>query len=561
MISTFDNTLTEVLETLVDAVFVIDDRGIILWSNATSARMFGWSREEFVGRNISCIVPSPHKEHHDAYITGFIEHNAPVTHVLGVNQRLEAVRRDGSLFPVEVGISAFSHGNRPCCVGFVRDITDRLAAESRMYYLANYDQSTGLANRVRLMEEADRMLAEGRPCTMAAIGVVGLRRIAERHGHNAVEYVLHTIAERLRNGLKGDGFFARAAGELFAGLFGAALPGGFAESLVAAVDRPISWGSIDLHLGATVGLARSADAGASGEEMLRAARAAAGDAQVRQGLGGVETYTEALGERLTREAVMESNLRDAVAMGRLFVAMQPKVRADDGRIVGAEALARWQDAQLGLVPPSEFVPLAERTGIIGDLGDLMMRLAMAEAAAWHRGGLDLTVAVNLSAVDLRQAGLPDRVKRHLQEIGCPPERIVIELTESALVDDPDQAQRQLRALKALGVALSLDDFGTGYSSLSYLRRFPFDTLKIDQSFVRDIPHDADATTLVRSIIALARSFGMGTIAEGVETAVQADMLRDAGVDVFQGYFYGRPMAPDALRGLAAAGLRLPAVRS
>jgi EAL domain-containing protein (putative c-di-GMP-specific phosphodiesterase class I) len=222
-------------------------------------------------------------------------------------------------------------------------------------------------------------------------------------------------------------------------------------------------------------------------------------------------------------------------------------------LLGAEALARWHDPDLGWVAPAEFVPLAERVGIIGNLDDWILRRSLQEAASWRRAGLDLTVAVNVSAIELRNRDLVSRVRSAIRDAKCDPAQLVVELTESAVAEDPAEAVRQLRALKELGVSLSLDDFGTGYSSLSHLRQFPFDSLKIDRSFVIDLPGDPDACAIARAIVALARSLGIETVAEGVETEAQRDFLKELHVDIQQGFLHSRPLPPDEFLAVSMAG--------
>lgn len=413
------------------------------------------------------------------------------------------------------------------------------------------DRVTGLASRRLLFETGDAALKRGTAFSIVAVVLAGLFAIGKRYGLSAAEHALRTVARRLDVVLAGDGVLAKLEGELLAMMTFDPTSEAVAERVCAEIRRPIPWGMIDLHLGAAVGVAK-ADGNASAESLLRAAYAAALMSLTQNPRGGVTVFTPELGRDVLREARVEERLWKAVKDGALSLVMQAKARAADGRIIGAESLVRWKDAELGLVPPSEFIPIAERTGIIGDLRAWVMRRSLTEAAAWQRAGLDLSIAVNISAADFRQPDLAADIRDALAKAGCDPRRLVIELTESALVDDPLHATAQLKALKEMGVSLSLDDFGTGYSSLSQLRRFPIDTLKIDRSFVADTPDDAEAAAIARTIVALAQSFGMATVAEGVETAAQREFLCGLGVDVLQGYLVGRPVPPDRFRTLAAA---------
>jgi EAL domain-containing protein (putative c-di-GMP-specific phosphodiesterase class I) len=257
-----------------------------------------------------------------------------------------------------------------------------------------------------------------------------------------------------------------------------------------------------------------------------------------------------LGRRIKQEDLVKRRLQAAVASGSLTLALQPIVDSADGCLLGAEALAHWHDEELGTVPPSVFIPIAERYGLINKITSWVLHQALDEAVAWQRRGLDLGVAVNISAIDLHQPELVADIQLALTSSGCEPARLTIELTESVHADDPHLALHQLQAIKKLGVSLSLDDFGTGYSSLGYLLSFPIDTLKIDQSFVLGTPHNAESVVIVRAIIALARALGKSTVAEGIETKTQAEFLRDLGVDKFQGYFYSLPLSPEQFMALA-----------
>ncbi len=540
-----------ILETLVDAVLIVDEDHRIVWANGSCERLFGWRRDELVGRDMGVIAPLSATEQLDGFLAAFRPEMGG-GRVLGVGRPLEAERKDGSRLPVEVGLAMFEEDGRRYVTGFIRDMSERLAAEEKLRHLATHDPLTGLANADPLVEAADRALTAGTTVSVVAVILAGLYHIGERHGRAAARHVLRTVSRRMGTMMTGDGPVARVDGAFFAVLTTDPAAETVAARLWTDVTSPIPWGAEDLRLVASVGVARADESFSSGEALMVAAYGAANDGLAHNRRGGVSVFTSELGRRLEHEAQVEERLRAAVAAGGLSLMMQAKVRATDGRILGAEALVRWTDDLLGPVPPSEFIPLAERTGIIPDLTAWVMHRSLAEAADWQRSGLDLRVAVNLSAVDLRQPHLIADVRAAIAASGCEPARVIVELTESAVAEDPDEAVTRLRALKDLGVSLSLDDFGTGYSSLSYLRRFPIDTLKIDRSFVTDTPHDPDAVAIARTIVALAHSLGMSTVAEGVENRAQAGFLRDLGVDVLQGYLYSRPVPPNQFRTLAMA---------
>ncbi len=549
----FNAPFVSILESTIDAVFTIDAEGRIHWVNKAAERMFGWMNDELIGRNISLIVPSPIKEKHDTLLTKFSPDKG-FSHVLGAGKWLEAQRKDGSRFPVEVGLSTFDSEGLRYFTGFVRDISERRVSEEKLLYLATHDQVTGLANGRLLVEASKKALEDSRQFALMTIVIEGMYRVRGRHGREGFLYALRTVSNRMQEVMNGEGVLARMDGELFAAMTSNLDPEAMAARLYAAVRVPITWGSIDINLGAVVGIAKSHGTLYSVDDLMGYSYAAARDTQVHHVQGGVSLFTSDIGRRLDRADLIEERLRVAVTTGGLLLALQPKVESVGGRILGAEALVRWHDKSLGTVTPTEFIPIAERAGIIGDLTSWVIKSALAEVASWQTMGLELNIAVNISAIDLRQPKLVEEIGDALARTSCDPKLLTIELTESALATNPDEMAFKLLALKELGVSLSLDDFGTGYSSLSYLRHFPFDNLKIDQSFVRDTPDAPDAVAIARTIVALARSLNMETVAEGVETLAQADFLCELGVDIFQGYYFSRPIPPDQFRTLALANL-------
>lgn len=554
--------LMAVLETTTDGVFIVAQNGEIVWLNRAAEVMFGWNRAEFLGQNIKMIVPLPGRLGHDQHLAEF-DPSRPLTHVLGSDIALEAERKDGSRFPVEIGISYYRQDGQLYFAGFVRDITERRSAEERLCFLASHDPVTGLPNDVLLTERLEKLLHNGLPVSVLVLTPIGFRRIVEWHGRAAAVHVLRVVADRLKAESGGMVFFSYLDGETFSVLTLDPAPEKLAARLCDLVSRPIAWESVNLYLPMAAGVA-SAGSGAKEDtvsSLTQDAHMAARHIRSHSPFQGVGLFTEELGERMVRETRLEEGLRAALSdetLDRvmtssghgLSLVLQPKVWAADGILLGAEALARWTDDELGPVSPSEFIPIAERTGIIGRVSAWMLRRAMKEARLWQDAGLDLSVAINLSPIGLLQSDFVDVVARALDETGCNPARVEIELTETAVVEDPILAAEQLRALKDMGVSLSLDDFGTGYSSFSLLRRFPIDTLKIDRSFVIDTPHDNDAVAVVRTVVALAHVLGMRTVAEGVENRSQATFLTELGVDIIQGFFYSPPIDPDSFRDLA-----------
>lgn len=523
--------IAAILGTSLDAVFTIDQHGRIVDANPAATRLFGWQREEFLGANISLIVPSPLKEQHDGFLHAF-RPDRGVKHVLGSGQRLDGLRKDGSRFPVEVGISAFEHQGRRYFTGFVRDMSERQRAEDRMRYLALHDVESGLLNQRGFFEHCAAAAGGGK--RIAVFRVEEFRRFSVAYGERWSIATLQEIAARLGASLLPGETAGRVREDSFALCLGKDAASRV-ETLAASLRQPYALDTTVFLLTLTFGLS---SAGGEFTDLLRTAQWAC-DRAGAAGRGGINAFTEELQQSTVRELVIESRLREAVRHNRLMLLLQPKCRLADRRIVGAEALVRWEDADLGAVPPTEFIPLAERLGLVGEITDWMLQRSLAEIAA--SPDPTISVAVNFSALDFYHPDFIARLRDALALAALEPGRLVIELTESAVVQDVPLVNARLQALRALGVGVSLDDFGTGYTALAYLRQFAVDALKIDIAFVRDLPASHSAVSIARTIVALARGLGLETIAEGVETEAQAATLKALGVDVGQGFLFGRPL--------------------
>jgi PAS domain S-box-containing protein len=539
------------LEKLNEPAFVVDADGRMLWVNTATERIFRRVGKDLVGLPVNQVLLTDSGQWQED-VFPVLNQNSDSRQSLGG----EVVVDSGRRLSVEVTVSRLECQREHYFLIFARETCSSRSAGC-LRYPSTHDPLTGLISRDDLVAQTEKVLSEGRTFSVLFVVLAGTYRIGGVHGLEAAHHVLRTIANRLWEALEGHGLVSRIEGDLFAVLSMAPNPEALAGRLKDAVSRPISWGSEALHLEASVGISQKEDCLSSADDFLRAGYAAAKEGLSHHAHGGISLFTPDLGERLQHEALVESRLREALAAGGLSFALQAKVCAREGRILGAEALVRWEDAQLGRVPPSQFIPIAERVGIVGEITEWMLRQSLAEAAFWQRAGLDLSIAVNLSAVDLHHPGLVRDIGAAIASSGCDPSRLVLELTESAVAEDAEQAVKVLNELKMLGLTLSLDDFGTGYSSLSYLRRFPIDSIKIDQSFVAETPQNEDAVAIARTIVALARSLDMRTVAEGVETRAQAAFLRGLGVDELQGYFYSRPISSVQFRVLAMKGYILP----
>jgi len=462
------------------------------------------------------------------------------------NVLLRNYRRDGSEFwnhlfisPVRDESGAVTH-----FVGIQNDLTERRQVEADLAYAANHDAVTGLPRYV-ILETAlasllEREDAEG---SLLFIDIDRFHAVNESMGHLIGDEALRIIAARLSAVLGGPGYLSRFAGDEFV----AVVPTGSREAVLelaarlrAAVSRPIEGDGWSLFLTASIGIARSPEHGDSGNELLRRAEAAMTRAK-RQGRDEACEFSVAQMRELEDRLVLGARLREAAGRGELQLHYQPQLDARSRRITGFEALLRWTHPDLGPVPPGRFIPIAESLGLMPELGLWVLDEACRQIRAWRDQGRDgFTVAINFSAHQLQRPDIVQRVKAAIDKHGVPGRMLEIELTESSLMENVERIQARLAELNALGVSLSLDDFGTGYSSLAYLKQFSLDKLKIDRSFVTDLPGDGADAAIARTIVAVGHELHMVVAAEGVETAEQADFLREMGCDELQGYHFGRP---------------------
>ena len=417
-------------------------------------------------------------------------------------------------------------------------------------FQAHYDELTGLPNRVLLHERLGQVIADrARPAWLVYLDLDRFKLVNDSLGYQAGDVLLIEVAQRLRAAAGPADTVARLGGDEFGLILHdpQALPG-----ILEAVARPLAIEGHEFFPSCSMGVATWPGDGEDEASLVRHADIAMYRAK-ELGRNNYQFYSAAMNARALERLHLESQLRHAIARGQFVLHYQPQVAVDSGRIVGMEALIRWNHPELGMVPPSHFIGLAEETGMIVAIGDWVLRTACAQNKAWQRAGYGgLRVAVNLSARQFGAQDLAASIIAVLEESGLAADSLDIELTESSLMADVDAAVASMRALKAIGVRLSIDDFGTGYSSLSYLKRFPIDVLKIDKSFVRDVMSDPGDAAIVASVISLAHQLKMHVIAEGVETAGQLDFLRRHGCDDMQGYLFSEPVPAAAFERMLAA---------
>jgi diguanylate cyclase (GGDEF)-like protein/PAS domain S-box-containing protein len=454
------------------------------------------------------------------------------------------VRADGTLIDLAIYSRQLVYNDRPAVLLALMDITERKRAEARLAFLAQHDALTGLPNRKLLRHQLDEKLHRTRRSTeKVAVLVLGLdnfKVVNDTLGHGTGDKLLRAVGKRLRSTLRDQDLLARLNSDEFAivesGLARAEDAVLLARRLQGALADPFLIDGNAVSIGATVGIAMAPGDGEDSEKLLKNADMALSRAK-NDSRGTFSFFEAGMDARAQSRRRIENDLREAVQKDVLRPHYQPLIDLSTGRIIGLEALVRWPHAERGMIPPVEFIPIAEETGLISALGGLMLRRACMDAAAWPD---DVRVAVNLSPLQFRAGNVLAQVMEVLKQSGLPARRLELEITETLVLEKSDQVLATLHALRALGVRISMDDFGTGYSSLSYLRSFPFDKIKIDRSFVKDLAANRGAQAIIRSIVSLGRGLGVTITAEGVETEAELRCLRAEGCPEGQGFLFSRP---------------------
>ena len=466
------------------------------------------------------------------------------------------VRADGTLIDLAIYSRHLLYGDRPAVLLALIDITERKRAEARLAFMAQHDALTGLPNRNLLRQNMDEILLHTRRSSdKTAVLVLGLdsfKSVNDTLGHGIGDKLLRAVAKRLRSTLREQDTLARLNSDEFAIVqSGLTRPDDavlLARRLLEAIEGPYLFDGHSVVIGASIGIAMAPGDGDESEKLLKNADMALSRAK-NDSRGTFSFFETGMDARAQSRRRIEADLRDAIQNEVLRPHYQPLIDLSTGRITGFEALVRWPDPERGMISPAEFIPVAEEAGLINGLGGLMLRRACADAALWPE---DVRVAVNLSPLQFRTGNLLSIVMDALKQSGLPPRRLELEITETLLLEKSGHVLATLHALRALGVRISMDDFGTGYSSLSYLRSFPFDKIKIDQSFVRDLAANRDAQAIVRAIISLGVGLGVTITAEGVETEAELSWLRSEGCHEGQGFLFSRARPNAEIVGLLKA---------
>ncbi|SFP16976.1 EAL domain-containing protein [Pseudomonas sp. NFPP28] len=445
------------------------------------------------------------------------------------------------------------------CGGFrgtATDVTEEVEARRRIEFLSQHDALTGLANRTRLQAFLDDKLkalpASGQPLVMLSLDLDRFKPVNDLLGHAAGDHVLNEVSTRLADCVRHGDLVARVGGDEFVMILTNAGTQDDVESLclrlIESVEQAVRIGEQEVFVSASIGIVLAPDDASEAAELLRYADIALYEAKAA-GRNTWRFYSGEMNARIIERRRLESDLRFAIKHNELRLHFQPRYRIADGRMVGAEALVRWQHPQRGLIPPDTFIPIAEESGLILSLSDWVLQTACACAAQWPEA---LFVSVNLSSTEFKRGDLVERIRNALKTSGIDPARVELEITESVMLEDAAGALAVMHTLKRLGIRIAMDDFGTGYSSLSYLRAFPFDGLKIDRSFLSRLEDSEDDKAIIQAIVGLGRALALTVTAEGIETSGHLEMLRAVSCDEGQGYYLSRPLDIDTFNGLLGA---------
>lgn len=459
-------------------------------------------------------------------------------------------RSDGSYCHLWVTVTAIKESGLNRYLVVLADVSQLEETHVRLQRLVHYDPLTNLPNRSLILMQLDNAVIRARRW-QASFGVLlldldGFKRLNDSLGHQAGDDLLIAVAKRLQKRFSERCLLARLGGDEFLlaleGIRHSKEVDQLAAEILDVIREPFALGKgQQIWMTASIGTSLYPEDAASSEDLLRNADAALYQAK-SDGRNTYSSYTAELTRQAQDYLSMDSRLRQALDNNELRVFYQPLIDLASGECRGVEALVRWQDPQLGMIPPMDFIPHAELSGLINPLGDWVLRKAASDFKGWLAEGIDLGVlAVNLSPRQFSELGLVDRIAKVLDETGLEASRLELEITETALIGRGDRAEDDLHTLKALGLALAIDDFGTGYSSLAYLKRLPIDKLKIDRSFIQDLPEDTAASEVVAAIIAMGRAMGLEVLAEGIETQEQRDLLKDKQCITGQGYWFSRPL--------------------
>ena len=544
------------IDRAADAAFWIGPDARIYYVNEAACRILGYSKEELLALTVHDIDPnlprSSWKEHWE-------EVKGARSFTIESNHRTKG----GRVIPVEMAINYIKFKEKEYNCAFVRDISERKRTEESLSYLAHHDGLTHLPNRTLLLDRLDQALVRAhrykKTVAVLFIDLDHFKAINDSLGHSVGDLLLRTVAERLSQSVRKEDTVARLGGDEFAVIFSDVTQSRDVAKIIKKFPKifemPFQLMEHEFYITASIGVSLYPNDGDKAEILLRDADTAMYRAK-EKGRNNYQFFLPEMNVEVSERLELESGLRRALDRNELLLHYQPQVDLITGQIIGMEALLRWRHPDRGMIPPGQFIPVAEDTGLIVPIGEWVLQTACMQNKAWQSVGIDpIRMAVNLSARQFQHPNLVGTVSRALRDSGLDPDYLELELTES-IMETAEAAIMVLRELSQMGIEISLDDFGTGYSSLSYLKRFPINKLKIDQSFVRDLTTDSEVVAIVATIITLARSLRLKVIAEGVEKDEELSILRSLDCDEIQGYLFCPPLPAEEATALLIEKRRL-----
>jgi diguanylate cyclase (GGDEF)-like protein/PAS domain S-box-containing protein len=545
-------TAQQILSIADTAVIATDALGAIIEANRSACLMFGYLDDELIGMSVHLLLPPNFRQRHVELLQRFVAGDESERRMAGRSE-IMGYRKDGSFFPLEASIAKFSNDDQWLLVVTMRDISERKKAEEELTRRATHDALTGLPNRLlireRLANALQRSQRNGANVALLFVDLDGFKLINDSYGHEAGDMLLKNTSNRLMRQVRPGDTVARLAGDEFVILCEQveqpATMSVLAERVNDCLRQPFEFAGLTLFITASIGITIGNGRIHSADEMLRHADTAMYEVK-KKGRDGWQFFNESLQQQARQRLAITNGLRTALARNELSTRFQPIVAAESGHIVGAELLLRWKPVE-GEVSPAVFIPIAEMTGAIVPIGTWVFEQACRAEASWRRRWGDKApyVSVNVSTRQLNESTLVDEFAALLRETGADPARLLLEITETALMADVEANLHILRRLAELGLRVAVDDFGTGYSSLAQLTRLPVNVLKIDRAFVDGIDKSPESRTVIRAVIGLGRSLGLKLVAEGVENVAQQRELSALGCDFIQGYYFYRPLEETA----------------
>jgi len=546
-----DTRLAErILASFKDGVLVTDHQLRIIEVNEAFSRVTGYSRKEALGQTPRLLSSGRHgREFYERMWSSVVQNG----HWQGT---IWNRRKSGEIYPEWLSIDKLENtqGENTHYLAVFSDLSHQEAIQNQIHLLAYYDSLTGLPNRELFTDRLNLSLSlarrEKQAVALFFLDLDRFKNINDTLGHSTGDQLLSAVANRLSTCLRESDTIARLGGDEFtvilSGITGKPQAENVAKKILDCFKQPYQVGTRDLHINTSIGISLFPQHGESSENLIRHADTAMYQAKAL-GKNRYIFYTNQMGSRHAHRVTLENELRKALSEASLSLAFQPQIDLSDNKVIAVEALARWQHPEIGAIPPDQFIPIAEETGLIHELGNWVMESACKTLAELReRFQRDLCLAINVSGIQLATGRMAHQVQDVLKRTGLPASTLELEITESVLMSDSHEALDSLAQLKSLGVQIAIDDFGTGYSSLSYIKRFAIDKLKIDRSFISDMEFSECDRQLVVTIINMAHDLSLQVIAEGIEQAWQLDYLRQAGCDQAQGYLIGTPMSGDDL---------------